>query len=338
MFGKLIGNEAVKANLRRLAASGRVPHGLLFAGPEGVGKREFALELARGLICKNGGCGDCPVCQRISTFGFPKPDDKDGHKKVILSGHPDVGMVIPYKRNILVDAIRELEREANFRPFEGGKRVFIIDDAEKMNDSAANALLKTLEEPPATTHLILTTSRPNSLLQTIRSRCQTIRFAPVAEGEIERLLVENGKDREDAKLAARVGGGSVGPALAMDVAEFRRDRDAMLGVVRSALVSGDIASMLQTSEQLSDAKNKERFENNLGVLQTLVRDLLAIRTGADSAVVNRDISADLEELADEADPRRLSDWQLALEDLLGNLNVNVNRKVATDSLFVRMAA
>ncbi len=336
MFGKLIGNEGVKENLRRLVAGGRVPHGLLFAGPEGVGKKEFALELARGLICKSGGCEDCPVCGRIGVFNFPNADDRDEHKKVILSGHPDVGMVIPYKRNILVDAIRELEHEANFRPFESGKRMFIIDDAEKMNDSAANALLKTLEEPPPTTHLILITSRPDSLLQTIRSRCQTIRFAPVAAAEMEPFLISAGKSPEDAKLAARVSGGSVGRALAMDVAEFRAARDAVLGVIRSALVTGDISTMLRTSEQLGDAKNKDRFEENIGILQTLVRDLFAMGAGA-AELINSDIVDELGELANEAGTARLSAWQLEIEDLLASLNVNVNRKVAVDGLFVSMA-
>ena len=338
MFGKLVGNERVKENLRRLVANGRVPGGLLFAGPEGVGKKEFALELARGLICKNGGCEDCPICGRIGTFDLPNSEKKEDYEKVFLSGHPDVGIVIPFKRNILVNGIRALEQEANFRPFEGGKRVFIIEDAHKMNDSAANALLKTLEEPPPTTHLVLITSRPDSMLQTIRSRCQTIRFAPVAEAEIEGLLTTNGRSKEDAKLAARVSGGSVGRALATDVAEFRDSREAMLGVVRAALVTGETASMLRISEQIADAKNKDRFEWNIRILQTLVHDILALRSGADpNKIVNADIAAELKILADEAGTSSLSDWQISLEDLLASLNVNVNKKVATDALFVRMA-
>jgi DNA polymerase III subunit delta' len=340
MFGKLIGNEGVKGNLQRLVANGRVPHGLLFAGLEGVGKKEFALELARGLICTSGGCGDCPICTRIGTFDLPKSAEKsDDFKKVFLSGHPDVGIVIPYKRNILVDSIRDLEREANFRPYESEKRVFMIDDADKMNDSAANALLKTLEEPPSTTYLVLISSRPDSLLQTIRSRCQTIRFAPVADAEIEGLLTKAGRTPEDARLAARVSGGSVGRALSMDLGEFRASRDAMLGVIRSALATGDIPAMLRTSEQLSDAKNKERFEENIGILQTLVHDVFAIRNGSDgTSIINSDISGVLSEFAQDLASERLSVWQLEFEDLLGSLKVNVNRKVATDALFVKMAA
>ena len=223
-----------------------------------------------------------------------KTEKGDDYDKVFLSGHPDVGVVVPYKRILRVGAIRELEREANFRPYEGEKRVFIIEDAHKMNDNAANALLKTLEEPPSTTYLILVTSRPDSLLATIRSRTQSIRFAPVRADEIEKLLREHGRSDADARLAARVSGGSVGRALSTDVDEFRASRDAMFGVIRAALETGDIAAILRTSEELGDAKNKDRFEESIGIMQSLVHDMIAVRTGAHAAeVANAEIGPDL---------------------------------------------
>src|ERR1043166_5332281 len=110
---------------------------------------------------------------------------------MIWSEHADVAMVRPYNHIIRVRPMRELEREANFRPFEGVARIFIVEDAEYMNDQAANALLKTLEEPPSTTHLILTTTNPMALLPTIRSRCQVIRFAPIAFRACEEFLVSH---------------------------------------------------------------------------------------------------------------------------------------------------
>src|SRR5262249_50302248 len=154
-------------------------------------------------------CSICPSCERVGKFTFPKADaDIEEFKKVIYSEHPDVAMVIPRNRNILVDAIRDLEREANFLPYEAAARVFIVDDAEKMNDNASNALLKTLEEPPPTAYIFLITSRPDSLLATIRSRCQMVRFAPVAAEQIADLLVKNkGSSTADAALAARLSRG-----------------------------------------------------------------------------------------------------------------------------------
>ena len=103
------------------------------------------------------------------------------------------GLLIPFNKNILVDAVRDLEREAYFRPFEAPARVFIIEDADKMNDAASNALLKTLEEPASTSYIFLISSRPDSMLQTIQSRCQVIRFACLEAREIEEYLLKTGK-------------------------------------------------------------------------------------------------------------------------------------------------
>src|SRR2546421_11551569 len=193
MFSRLIGNEEVKDALRHLLACGRMPGPLLFTGEAGIGKKLFALELAKALNCRNRAgieaCDECSSCRRISNSTFPPFSDvKDNNERMIWSEHGDVAMVRPFRQIIRVKPMRELEREANFRPFEGAARVFIVEDAEYMNDQAANALLKTLEEPPATTHLVLTTSNPTALLATIRSRCQIIRFAPIDAPEVGKFL------------------------------------------------------------------------------------------------------------------------------------------------------
>src|ERR1043166_7003906 len=196
MFSNLIGNDEAKDTLRRLLSSGRLPRSLLFTGESGIGKKLFALELAKALNCRNRqgveACDECSSCKRISRSSFPPFGDDDEDKaRMVWSEHADVAMVRPYKQIIRVGPIRELEREANFRPFEGAARIFIIEDADHMNEQSANALLKTLEEPEPTTHLILTTTNPMALPATIRSRCHAIRFAPVPASEIEALLVNH---------------------------------------------------------------------------------------------------------------------------------------------------
>ncbi|HEX6280013.1 MAG TPA: DNA polymerase III subunit delta' [Pyrinomonadaceae bacterium] len=339
-FEKLIGNEDTKSLLRRLSEKGRVPHAMLFTGPEGVGKKLFAFELARLMLCVNGGCGSCSACTRIGIFDIPKPEKGEDFDAVFLSDYPDVGMVVPYKRNLRVGAIRELEREAHFRPFEADKRIFIINEAEKMNDSSSNALLKTLEEPPATTFLILVTSRPDALLQTIRSRCQTVRFAPVPASQIEELMISMRKlDGEEATLAARVSRGSVGKALSFDVEWFKQTRDTLVGVLRAVILSGSFSSMLQASEHINDAKNKDRYEDAIEVLETLVRDLFAISNGVEAGgVVNADIAAELSKLSGQTRTSDIQRWIAEIEKLQFNFLVNINRKVATDGLFVKMAS
>lgn len=346
MFDELIGNKAVKSILSRLAEGGRIPHSLLFASDEGVGKRQFALETARSLVCRspqNGQpCRKCASCQRVGNFAFPKPDaDIDEYKRTISSEHPDVAMVIPRNRNILVDAIRDLEREANFRPFEAPARVFIVDDAEKMNEAASNALLKTLEEPPPTSYIFVITSRPDALLTTIRSRCQMIRFGPVPAGEVESyLLKQKGLSPEDASLAARLSRGSVGRALSMDVKAFRKQRDAMLGVLRAVLDGGGgVSALLRIGEKMNDAASKDRYEENLDILQTLVRDIwLTAQGGKPEMLVNIDLASELNGLAQNAEPAKLANWQREIETMREGLIVNINRKIATDALFMRMAS
>jgi DNA polymerase III subunit delta' len=344
MFENLIGNDRIKKILGRFVNEKRVPNAVLFAGPDGVGKKQFALEVAKSAVCnypKNGGpCGECQGCKRVDVVTFPKSDDKDAHKQVIFTEHPDVGLVIPYGRNILVDAIRGLEREANFRPYEASARFFIIDNADKMNDAASNALLKTLEEPPSTTHIFLITSRPDSLLPTIRSRCQTLRFGPVEVVELEKLLLKTHKySQTDARLIASYAQGSVAEAMSIDLEEFRARRNSILRVLRSVLQKSDVSSMLRTSEEMAEAKNKEYFEDYLNILQSLIRDVWMVSVeDSTESVINSDIQADLKSLAEHADRKRLSYWLQEVESLRGSLDVNINKRVATDALFVKMAA
>ena len=344
MFKNLIGNDHVKQTLKRLLAKGRVPNSLLFAGEMGVGKRQFALELAKAFVCKepayNEACGVCAACRRADVFVFPKSDKKEDFDVVFFSEHPDVGTVIPFKRNVRIGAIRDLEKEANFRPYEAPARIFIIDDAEKMADPAANALLKTLEEPASTTHIFLITSRPDSLLPTIRSRCQTLRFAPVATDEIEQFLIsDQAFSHDEARLAARLARGSIGRAVSINVSQFRDRRTRMLGVIHNVIETGDRAALLRTSEELNDAKNKDNFEENLDILESLIHDVWSLRISGDgSRLVNTDLVDTLTPLTQNAGNADIPAWLSEIETMRENFAVNINRKVATDALFVSMTS
>ena len=271
MFDQLIGNARAKEILRRMLRQRRVPGALLFAGEAGLGKKLFALELARALNCREPrgeeACGVCASCARVGRFQYPAADDRDEYKRVIWGDHRDVGLVLPYNRTIYIHAIRDLERESNFRPFEGRARVFIIEGADALgeqNESSANALLKTLEEAPPTTHIVLISSRPASLLPTIRSRCQTVRFAPLGVEEVEQSLVKTkARAGDEARLAARLSGGRPGLAREVNLDTYRNRRDAMLGVVEALAQGNDRAKLLRAAEELGDAKNKDEYEPRL---------------------------------------------------------------------------
>jgi len=343
MFDDLTGNARVKAVLKRMLVSDRLPGAMQFTGEEGIGKKLFALEVARALNCRtpkdHEGCGVCPSCVRIRKLNYPQRDDADEWTQIIWTDHPDVGLVVAPRRVLRVEQMRQIEKEANFRPFEGKARVFLIDEADKLNDASANALLKVLEEPPRTSHLILITARPAMLLPTILSRCQMIRFSPLTPDEIEKHLTKNNLvDAKTARLRARAAGGSMGRALSGDLVTFTSQRKAMLKVLNALVVSNDRAQLLRSAEQLNEAQYKEEFEERLDVLETLIRDAWMLSLGVESSrLVNEDMSAELKEIAQKMDPERAADWILQIEDLREQLIVNINRKVTTDSLFLVMA-
>jgi DNA polymerase III subunit delta' len=343
MFSELTGNARVKDSLKRMITSGRLPGALLFAGEEGVGKKRFALEVARALNCrtpKDGeACGVCSSCVRIAKLNYPEREDADEWTQIIWTNHPDVGLVVAPKRVLRVEQMRQIEKEANYRPFEGKARVFLIDEADKLNDASANALLKVLEEPPRTSYLILITARPAMLLPTILSRCQMIRFAPLSPNEIESHLLTNKlADSKTARLRARAAAGSIGRALSGDLVSFTSQRKAMLGVLNALVMSNDRAQLLRSAEQLNEAQYKDEFEERLDVLETLIRDAWMLALGVKpDLVVNADLLSELEKFSERLDAARVGDWLLQIEDVREQLIVNVNRKATTDSLFLTMA-
>jgi DNA polymerase III subunit delta' len=340
MFDRIIGNQRARDILRRMLEQRRLPGALIFAGEEGVGKKLFALELAKALNCRaprgSEACDECSACVRIARLA----DASEAVDSLIIwSAHQDVGLVRPEKRFITVDQARAIERETNFRPFEGRARVFIIEAADKMNPQAANALLKTLEEAPPTAHLILLTTRPASLLPTIRSRCQLIRFAPLTAREIEAYLVKH-KQRAgaEARLAAQLAQGRLGRALSLNLDDYRQQRDAMLTVLEALAARPDRVQLLRAAEDLSDAKRKDDFEPSLDVLELLIHDAWRLALDQKAEIVNDDIRERLTRLCGGVTNRRFTAWLARIEELRAQLTVNFNRRIATDALLLSMAA
>ncbi len=206
-FASLTGNERIKTLLKRAVSDGRIGQGIIMAGPQGVGKRRFALALAQALNCERpvegDACGECVPCRRVAS-----------------GEHTDVETISPDGQFIKIDQMRDMARQAQYRPYESRRRVYIIDDADRLREQAANSILKTLEEPPETTMLVLVTSKPYMLLETIRSRCQMLSFAPLSTRELEDYLNANYKrPAEETRLLARLARGSIGRALEIDLGQ-----------------------------------------------------------------------------------------------------------------------
>jgi DNA polymerase-3 subunit delta' len=344
MLDQLTGNERVKSLLRRILEARRVPGAMLYTGEDGIGKKLFALEIAKALNCRTPqgveGCGHCPSCVRITKFNYPQSSDSEDWKGIIWTDHPDVGMVVAPKRVLLVEQMRLIEREANYRPYEGRARVFLIEDADKLNEASANALLKVLEEPPHTSHIVLLTSRPAMLLPTIRSRCQMIRFSPVSPEEIETHLLANKiASAAEARIRARVARGSLGRAIDEEFDDYLSQRKAMLAVLQALALNDDRVQLLRSAEEFNDARHKDEYESRLDILEALIRDawMLALQA-PDATVINEDLLPELRKISGRLDGRRPADWISQIEEIREQLIVNINRKAATDALLLTMAA
>ncbi len=323
-FQGLVGHEGARSILQRALAQQRLPPALLLVGPEGIGKRTLALAVARALLCEKGeGCGACSHCRRIEA-GVPHPDlmlvepsgtTKDGRERA--------------KSEIKVEQVRSLVQQSFGRAFEAGARFFLIDDAHAMNPSSANSLLKSLEEPPATTHFALVSAAPQALLPTIRSRCQILRLQPLPFSLLERHLREQrGLQPDEARLRATLADGSLGRALAFESAVYRELREKALSLLES---DGSPLSRLEHAESLSEAE--DQLPLLLLALRSLLRDVAALRAGVPPAqLLNLDVAGRLAPLA--RGPLGAAAGELAerVADSLLAVQGNVSKQLEMDML------
>jgi DNA polymerase III subunit delta' len=282
--------------LEKSLASGHVHHAWLFIGPEGVGKELTAVGLAQALTCPdqpNVGCGKCSSCQRVLRRNHPDVT-------WVLTEHSQVERGIMGRgdfdhtpsRDIKVEQVRALGERLAFRPLEGQYKVALLVDADAMNPQAQNALLKTLEEPPKGTVLVLTTAMPDRLLPTIRSRCAKAQFGPLPEALlVEKVAAKRKLDLEIATQVARLAGGSLSRALELDVKGLEKRREIIEAF--EALKRDDARGWLAFAETYGDGRPEA--EHALDVLQVWLRDVVAAQAGATSLV-----NSDLRELAVKA--------------------------------------
>lgn len=333
-FSTLIGNERIKKLLRRAVAEDRIGQSLLMAGPRGVGKYRFAIALAQALNCEHvnqgDACGVCVTCRKIERR-------EHGDVRVVMREIKDPTIIKDNKsRFIKIEYTRALSEQAQFRPYEGRRRVFIIDEAEWLQDPAANSLLKTLEEPPPTSLVILVTSKPYSLIETIRSRCLMLNFAPLGTEEIEQhLRVKAKRPSEEARLLARVARGSIGRALEIKIDDYREMRDRMLELVETLGSGRDVTKLLGASEYLGRKLEKEAFEEHLDTLSVVLDDLFHLKLNdSDESLTNADVVDRLRRVAENTTIEQITDWADRIEQIFVALPRNVNRQLAMDAMLI----
>ncbi len=296
VYGQQRAVDALRAALR----GGSVHHAYLFAGPEGVGKELAAVGLAQALTCPDKpleGCGVCSSCTRIQRGSHPDvlwlmPDAERVERGLVgrsdLSGTPS--------RDIRVEQIRALQERLSLRGLESPRKIVIVASSEAMNPQAQNAFLKTLEEPPSDTTLVLLCSALDRLLPTIRSRCSKVHFGPLPLDYLaQRVQQERKLEPGTAALVAVMAGGSLGRALALDVKALARRKELITQF--EALTPSDALPLLRFAEE--HGSSRDDAEQALSILQVWTRDVAVARAGARTGLANQDLEA----LAGEAAAR-----------------------------------
>jgi len=330
-FRDHVGHRSLIRLLTRAAGRGALPPSLVFAGPEGIGKRRAAISLAQLFNCLHpvtaavyGGpdaCGECAPCRRIA---------RGVHADVLRVEPGDTG-------SIKVEQARQIVERSAYRPFEGRRRVVIVDDADAMEVSAQNALLKTLEEPPAASTFVLVTARADVLLPTVSSRCQRLRFGRLSPADVaDVLLRDHGLEAPAAHAAASLAGGSVGRALACDTDAYgdaRRRAVAALRLVASGTPGprGRLEAARQLGGEMAGKADRDELGRRLRVLSSMLRDLGALASRVDErSLVNGDQRAALQGLLASFDRERSVEAFAAVDRALSALDRNASPKIVAD--------
>jgi DNA polymerase-3 subunit delta' len=344
------GNRRVVEILLRAIGQQRLPHAMIFAGQEGIGKCTLALLLAQVLNClspeNHSACGKCASCRKIgSTLASRnlacENTKEDGFCGVCpscrlkMQKHPDVRLIEPEKTTIAIDQIRELIEEVAFQPFEARYRVVILDPADRMKAEAQNSLLKTLEEPSSRTVFILVTTNPYMLLDTIRSRSRLIQFGEIPRETIETYLISNRiLSSEDARLASTLCGGSLSKAMNFDAAVYRDVRDRAFQFVALLLRGGDFENASSIAEQVS--KDKKSFPGWIDAVTALLQDVYYAGIAPDR-IGQSAFRKQLQELAGKTSRSALLAALDGMREFQRELQLNINRQLALESLYLSVA-
>ncbi len=320
-FSSIEGHEKSIRILQRAIANNALAHAYLFSGQAGIGKKKTAFALAAAVNCLNarpeGGCGECPSCRKVDTLG-----------------HPDVHVLLPDGDEIKIDQIRQVQSDFALKPFEGTKKVLIVDNAESMNAASSNAFLKTLEEPPGDALIILITAMPQGLLPTIRSRCQEIMFHPLPRNTLARALVQRrGLSEEDAWFIAALAQGSMGRGLEMDIAAEKaaREEGAALWSGLAQMGPGEALVLAETI-----AKDRERLERLIEIGVEELRDALVYRvTREERLLVHAEAQQLSRQMAERYSlPRLLADMDLFMASR-NLLDRRVSAQLVTENLLLK---
>ena len=310
-FGDCLGHarplDIINAYLEKSCFSGS----FIFSGPEGIGKKLVAKLIAGQLNCTeqiNRPCGICSACLKIQN-----------------ETHPDLHIIQNGQSQIKIDDIRDILRQANLRPYEGRVKVFIIDNAHKLNSEAANSLLKVLEEPPHDVAIILVTHKPQNIIKTVLSRCKQIKFSPLIRAHLEAVLIKNyALDKASAHFLAYYAEGRLGLALRLKDTPLLQEKNRIFDSFILSAKPWDHFMMNQSKDQLQVCLN---------VLASWFRDVYLLKCGApDIEIIHSDRQSDLLKLIPRFSFKQLDEIMLTLSESSLYLEKNINSKLLLHNL------
>jgi DNA polymerase-3 subunit delta' len=342
--------EKVKENFSKSIRTHHLAHAYLFHGSEGCGKEAFALELAKAVNCEHDSirpCYTCLSCQKISRLNHPDiklifPTAKNWSEKDIrnclnlkaqniyakidLSGHTV----------IQIERIRELKNEAKLSPCEAKKKVYIISEAEKMTREGANAFLKLLEEPPDSLLIILITSSPKALLDTIRSRCQPLHFSNLNDDQVRNIVSKYLPLDDRLESIIHVAEGNLKSIFSMVKENFEEKRELLLKYLR-AVATGDMLNLAEAVEVMTREKDKNYLKDILNLLILWFKDIIYLKNlGLDTRIINIYFINELKKFRQKYGASNLEVIVNEIENAITNINRNIYAPLVLTTLAIRI--
>lgn len=313
----IIGHEKIKTYIAGSMKENRLSHGYLFSGPNGIGKRLLSLGVSKTIFCKESdvlACGNCSACHKFDSLN-----------------HPDIMIIEADGNSIKNKQVEDIQNFIKIKPNESEKKIIIIDDADKMTVSAQNRILKTLEEPPSYGMIFLISSKPHSLLPTIKSRCQILDFGKIEDELIEKYLIDKQDvSAENAKLISKFADGSLRIATDIVVSEKFKEHREQVVKLSDVLIKKELMKVYDLLIEIGD--QKEDINEILDLLNVWFRDLMFLKSfNSVDMIFNLDFEKELREQSRLLNQNNTLIYMEMIENTKKKIASNVNCTLALES-------